>query len=158
MCCCFDKKNVAKKARNYNVNSRELNNASKRLVPYENIYGYVTTKYCKKPGDVSIDTVKQLESTFKKRYNDYMQYDLRLKDVKDNIIDFAYKCTYKSKRTDKDALEAAIQHIDFAFGECLFDKDLNKNNKFQYTDEEKYNIYKDIRGMMLQKFGFSLGR
>ena len=150
MCCCFDKKSVAKKARNYNVNSRELNNASKRLVPYENLYKYTPTRI----GIEDEKYVKQLENTLKKRYNDYIQYDLRLKNVKDNIINFAYK---NAHATDE-VLDAAIQHIDFVFGKCLFDKDLNKNNKFQYTDEEKYNIYKDIRGMMLQKFGFSLGR
>ena len=90
------------------------------------------------------------------RYLQYTREDFRLKNAQKKIVDYVFEA---ANDNDKNiALDGAIRHIDFAFGKCLFDKDLNKNNKFQYTDEEKYNIYKDIRGMMLQKFGFSLGR
>ena len=155
---CISSTYEVKSERTYNVNSRELNNASKRLVPYENIYGYKTTKYDKKPGDVSAEVVEHLENTFKKRYLQYAQYDLRLKNIQEMVANYVYVDPKKYDDTKEKSLEAAIEHIDFAFGKCLFDKDLNKNNQFKYTDEEKYNIYKDIRGIMLEKYGFSLER
>ena len=151
---CISSTYEVKSERTYNVNSRELNNASKRLVPYENIYGYKTTKYDKRPGDVSVEMVKQFENTLKERYSEYKRKNLKLEETQEKITNFIYKIFDNRD----DSLEAAIQHIDFVFGKCLFDKDLNKNNQFKYTDEEKYNIYKDIRGMMLEKYGFSLGR
>ena len=123
-------------------------------VPYSNIYPYKSTKYYEKPGDLSAETVKETENIIKKRYLQYIQGDFRLKQMQNKIVAYIYN-TLDDR---SDSLEGAIQHIDFAFGKCLFDKDLNKNNQFKYTDEEKYNIYKDIRGMMLEKYGFSLER
>ena len=123
-------------------------------VPYNNVYPYKTTKYDKRPGDVDEETIKHLENTYKKRYLQYMQGDFRLKQMQNKIT--TYICDALTNNSEP--LKAAIRHIDFVFGKCLFDKDLNKNNQFKYTDEEKYNIYKDIRGMMLEKYGFSLGR
>ena len=123
-------------------------------VPYSNIYPYKTTKYDKRPGDVSVEMVKQFENTLKERYSEYKRKNLKLEETQEKITNFIYKIFDNRD----DSLEGAIQHIDFVFGKCLFDKDLNKNNQFKYTDEEKYNIYKDIRGMMLEKYGFSLGR
>ena len=120
MCCCFDKKSVAKKARTYNVNSRELNNASKRLVPYENIYGYTSTRI----GEEGEDCIRQMENTFKKNYLKYMNDDFRLKQTQERITNLIYKVNDGYD----DALDSAIRHIDFVFGKCLFDKDLNKNN------------------------------
>ena len=127
-------------------------------VPYSNIYPYKTTKYDERPGDVSVEMVKSLEEEFKRRYLDYSRRDLRLRNIQDKIIKHSHiNPDEVYTKTEKEALEAAIQFVDFAFNNCLCDRELNKNNQFKYTMKEKQEIYNAMRALTLKDYGISVG-
>ena len=123
-------------------------------VPYSNIYPYKSTRI----GNEREQFVKSLEEEFKRRYLEYARYDLRLKNVQKKVIEHAHINPEELyTKTEKEALEAAIRFVDFAFNNCLCDRELNKNNQFKYTMKEKQEIYNAMRALTLKDYGISVG-